>query len=496
MTNQATSDDTAQRGELAIPSYRLLDAAQLDLIHQATLRLLATTGVRIAHAEARDLLAGAGCRVLRDDIMLIPSGIVEASLRSAPHAITIFNRKGQAAMQLEGRNSYFGLGTDLLRTEDLETGQRRPSRLPDVINAARIADACANIDFIASFALPTEVPTNAMYVHCARAQMENSTKPIFFTAAGREDLARIIEMAEAVAGGADALHARPFIINYSEPTPPLTHSFGAVSKLFLCAEKGVPVCYTPAAMLGGSAPVTLAAALVQTNAEALSGLVMHQLRRPGAPIISGVALPPLDMRTSCVSYAAPEMRLGNSAFADLYHHYGLPMWSSAGSDAHTFDAQGALENGLGILLAALDGANLIHDVAYLGQGLLGNPAAIVMCDEIIGYAKRLLRGFSLTSEALGEEVIAAVGPGGNYLSAPHTVRHFRRDVWQPALLNRDGPDSWEERGGCTYQARVLTRARELAATHEPEPLPPATLRALHEIMARAEEQLADFEFVA
>ena len=131
----------------------------------------------------------------------------------------------------------------------------------------------------------------------------------------------------------------------------------------------MPVCYTPAAMLGASAPVTLAGGLVQTNAEALSGIVFcTNSAAPGAPIISGVALPPLDMRSSCISYAAPEMRLGNSAFGDLYHFYNLPMWSSAGSDAQVLDTQGAWENAMGILLSTLDGANLIHDVGVPGAG--------------------------------------------------------------------------------------------------------------------------------
>ena len=142
------------------------------------------------------------------------------------------------------------------------------------------------------------------------------------------------------------------------------------------------------------------------------------------------------------------------------------------------------------------GANLIHDVAYLGQGLLGNPSTIVMCDEIIGYVKRILRGFALSPEALGEDVIATVGPGGNYLSDPHTVRNFRQTVWQPALLNRDGPDAWEKHGGRTYQARVLGRAREILASHEPEALGSSTIQELSAIVKRAEERLTGFEFVA
>jgi trimethylamine--corrinoid protein Co-methyltransferase len=485
-----------EQESMAAPSNRVLSEAGILAIHSATLKVLAETGVRVAHPEGLDLLRARGCRIRGKDVALIPGDLVEECLAAAPSTVVIYDRLGQEAMRLEGRRNYFGLGTDLIHTRDLQTGQRRASRLQDVANAARVAGACHNIDFIASFALPADVPTNLMYAACVKVQIENATKPIFFTAAGKEDLAYIIAMAAVVAGGEDALRARPFLINYSEPTPPLTHSFGAVSKLFLCAEKGVPVCYTPAAMLGASAPVTLAGGLVQTNAEALSGIVLHQLKARGAPIITGVALPPLDMRTSCISYAAPEMRLGNSAFCDLYHFYNLPMWSSAGSDAQVLDTQGAWENAMGILLAALDGANLIHDVAYLGQGLLGDPAAIVLCDEIISYVKRIVRGFDLSTESLAVEVIQRTGPGGNYLTDEHTLRNFRESLWQPQLINRDNPDTWLAKGGQRHEERARQRALEILASADPAPLSAGVGERLTELLAEAEAELARVQFVA
>jgi trimethylamine--corrinoid protein Co-methyltransferase len=487
---------SATHQQTATPSYRLLDQQQIQLIHHATLEVLETTGVKVSHDEALQLLRSQGCRIKGKDTVLIPNWLVEQALRWAPSRVTLHNRLGEPAMRLEGRNNYYGLGTDLIRTQDVRTGETRISTLQDVVNAARVSDACPNIDFIASFALPADIATNVMYVACVKTQLENSAKPIFFTAAGREDIAFIHEMACEVAGGEEAFRAKPFLINYSEPTPPLTHSFGALSKLLFCAEKGIPVCYTPAAMLGASAPVTVGGGLVQTNAEALSGIVIHQLKARGAPIISGVALPPLDMRTSCISYAAPELRLANSAFADLFHHYGLPIWSSAGSDAHTFDAQGAWENAMGILLASLDGANLIHDVAYLGQGLLGNPAMIVMCDEQISYAKRILRGIGVDRDNLAVDTIGEAGPAGNYLTAEHTLRYFRTEVWQPALVNRDNPDAWLQKGATRYEDRVRQKTLRILDTHTSRPLPEATKSRLAEIYDRAERELARVQFAA
>ena len=479
-----------------VPGYRLLTDDQIQEIHRASLEILETVGVRVSHEEGVQLLREAGCCVVDGNVVQIPNWLVEECIRSAPSRITMYNRKGKEAMRLEGRNIYFGLGTDLISTCDLETGETRPSRLQDVANAATVADYCEEVDFIASFALPGDVPTNTMYVECFKAMVESSVKPIFFTAAGQKDLAFIVEMAAAVAGGEDALREKPFLVHYSEPTAPLTHSHGAVCKLFLCAERGIPICYTPGDSMGATTPVTLAGGIAQANAEALSGIVLHQVKAKGAPIISGFALVPLDMRTGIFSYGAPDFRLTNSAFADIYHYYGIPMWSTVGSDAHRLDAQAAMEHAFGTLLAALDGANLIHDIGYMGQGLLGNPAAIVMCAEIISYVKRIIRGFDMSREMMAIDVIRQAGPAGSFLTQRHTADYYRQELWQPKFANRDTPKTWMDKGGQSYEEIVTRKALEILATHQSEPLAEGVLQKINEIAKRAERELADMQFVA
>lgn len=231
------------------PKYKILTEEQIKKIHLASLEVLETVGVRVFHEEGIQLLKNAGCQIKKDNTIQIPNWLVEESIHNVPNRISIYDRNGKEAMRLEGNNIYFGLGTDLIRTYDLKTREIRRSRLQDVVNAAMVADYCKEIDFIASFALPQDVPTNMMYIQCVKAQIENSIKPIFFTAAGYEDLSVIIKIAEIVSGGAKNLRNKPFLIHYSEPTAPLTHSYSAVNKLFLCAEKGIPICYTPGDML-------------------------------------------------------------------------------------------------------------------------------------------------------------------------------------------------------------------------------------------------------
>lgn len=475
-----------------IPEYRILTPAQIERIHSATLELLETVGVKVMDPEAIEMLADAGCRIKADNLVQIPNWLVEECIRSAPSRITIYDRLGREAMRLEGRNTYFGLGTDLINTYDLESGEIRKSVLRDVADAARIADALTEIDFLGSYALPHDSPTNLMYIDSFKTQLENSVKPIFYTAAGTEDISIINDMAAAVAGGAEALREKPFHIHYAEPLTPLLHSSGAIKKLFFCADNAVPVNYTPGMMSGASAPVTLAGAITVGNAEALSGVVLHQLRAKGAPIISGFGMSTLDMRTSACVYGCPEYRLALSACADLYHHYGIPMWGTAGvSDANQPDEQAGMEWATSLLMAGLDGANLIHDIGYLGQGLVGSPAALVMNAEIISYVRRLVRGFDIDDEHIGMDVIRQVGPQGEFISTDQTMTFFGTEHWQPGLSNREPLENWIAAGSETLGQKAVRKARAILENHAPRSLPEDIGKALAAMRERARAALKD-----
>ena len=394
-------------------------------------------------------------------------------------------------MELGGSNVYFGMGTDLLNTWDLKTGQLRASCLQDVIDAAVVGDYCREIDFIASNAFPLDIPGNLAFIVEFKALMENSPKPIYFTSGNAADLGVILEMASNVAGDKDRLREKPFIIHYAEPISPLVHSSGAVDKLFMCADNGIPLNYSPALLSGGSGPVTLAGAIVVANAEALSGLVIQQLRTKGAPAITGFSATPLDMRTGTTVYASPDERLTHSACCDLYHYYGLPVWGEAGcSDAATLDEQAAMESMASIMMAILDGCNLVHDVGYLGQGLVGSVASVVMCSEIISYARRIQRGFDISRNRIGLDVIHEVGPGGNFLSHGQTLKYCREEHWIPRFLNRRSPETWKHNGGRRYSEVVVEKALDILVNHKPDRLSKDSIKGLDAILDKAAERLS------
>ncbi len=167
----------------ASPHFRFLDEAQIQLLHAAALEILETIGIRVLHPDALELLQNAGARMQGENTVTIPNSLVEECIHSAPSYVAIYNRLGEPAMHLGARNIHYGMGTDLIDTVDLDTGQRRPSRLTDVQRAARVADACPEIDFIGSFALPHDVQTNTVYVESFKAELENSIKPMCYTPA-------------------------------------------------------------------------------------------------------------------------------------------------------------------------------------------------------------------------------------------------------------------------------------------------------------------------
>jgi len=490
-TSSKTSDKTAPvQGILSQPSgYRMFTDAQLDEIHLASLEILRRTGVRVHEAESLALLRDAGCIVTDASLVRFPPAVIENAIADAPSRVVLCNRTGEPHVYLEGHRVYFGTGSDLVNTIDLETGERRLSVLSDVGNAARLADSLPNLDFVMSMALPSDVPVQTSDRRSFLTMAENTVKPLVFTAWDETGLADIIAMAEAVAGGSDELTLAPFLLAYLEPTSPLQHTEVVLRKVLMMADHGLPFVYAPGPLDGATAPVTPAGALAMANAEVLSGITIAQLRRRGAPVVWGSGSGPLDMRTMVATYASPEFMLHCMAMAEMAHYYyHKPVWGFVGcSESKLPDIQAGIESALWILWTALSGANLVHDTGYIESGLTASCEMMVVCDEIIGFVRRLMHGIDITPETLALDVIDQVGPGGNYITAPHTLQNFRQ-VWYPRVLDRHNYSGWMEAGQPTAIKTTREIARDVIAHHQPVPLPPATLETLNAIVAEADRR--------
>jgi len=468
---------------------RILSDDQLTQIHQASLEILSRTGVRVCEGEALALLRDAGCSVSDNDVVRFPAEVVEEALHHAPSRIVLNNRTSEPQIALEGQKSYFGTGSDLPYTLDLETGERRPSLLSDVESTARLADSLPNLDFVMSMALPSDVEPVTSDRHSFLAMITNTSKPVVFTAWDESGLADIIAMAEVVTGGADSLARNPFLLAYLEPTSPLQHSQTVLAKMFLMADKGLPFVYAPGPVEGATAPVTSAGSLAMANAEVLSGLTIAQLRRRGTPVVYGSGSGPLDMLTTVATYVSPQFMLHCKAIAELGHHlYKLPVWGFAGcSDSKRIDMQAGIDSAMWIMWTALSGANLVHDVGYVESGMTCSYEMVVICDEVIGFVRRLLSGIEISPETLALDVIDEVGPGGEYLSTEHTLRHYK-NCWYPRVFDRRNHESWVEAGRPSAVETAREIARQAIAEHQPDPLPAATLETLRDLVAAADDR--------
>ena len=294
-------------------------------------------------------------------------------------------------MFLGDKNVHFGTGSDCLNLLDPETGRHRRFTRADIINGYRLCDALPGIHFIMSIGLPADVDPAVVYDLQMALMLEHTSKPIVFVTNDKGSCQRAIDMAAAAAGGLQALQEQPHIILYSEPSSPLQQSETAVDKLLLMAQHQLPVLHSPGPMMGATAPITMAGGLVMSLAEILSGLVLHQLQRPGAPFIFGAGLHHMDMKSAQICYASPEFQLTKAAVAELGRWYGLPTWGYAGcSDSKAMDEQAALEAMLSVLMARLSGANLVHDVGYMESGLTTSFEMMVLTDELVAMTDRLM----------------------------------------------------------------------------------------------------------
>ena len=469
--------------------FRVLSDDQIWEIRRAAFEILEKTGAKILHGQARDMLKKAGA-IVRNEVVKVPEYVVQQCIRSAPKGLTIFDRNRKRAMEVEGRKSYYGTSTASPRTRDALTGEIHETRVLDIQRGALVADALPDIDWVMPMGSAQDVPGVAADLHEFEAVVTHTTKPIVFIGYSRRGFELVYEMAAEVAGGMDALREYPFLIAYPEPITPLVFPAEVVDRILISADLGMPQIPGPSQQMGATAPVTLAGTVALAIAEGLLCLTLAQLRRTGTPCFLGANVSGFDMATTRMSIAAPEMSLGLAAHAEVAQSFGLPTWGLAGStDSKVLDAQAGIESAFSILAQGLGGLNLIHDVGYMDGGMVCSAEMLVMGNEVVGMAKRFIRGIEVNRDTLAREVVQQIGPGGNFLQHEHTFRHFRNELWMPSLLSRQSYDAWRHQGATDMSTRVRNKVKELLETHKVPPLPDKRLAALEKLKCAGEKEL-------
>ena len=470
----------------ARPAYSRLSEAQCQAIHEASLAILERTGARLLEPEAVELLRSAGATVEGSDRVRIPRELVARALETAPRSLVLHDRSGHEVIRLEGAASFFGPGSDCLTIVDHQTGERRRPTIADLQLAYALVDTLPGLDFVMSMFLPADVDGTIADRYQMALMLERTTKPIVLVSYGIEGMLDAIEMAEAVAGGAEALRQRPFLATYINVNRALLQDQDALRKLLALADRGLPALWIPVTSGGTTGPVTMAGNVALNTAGVLVGVVLSQLRRPGTPIvIPGFGGDALDLRTMVDPYAEPDHRGMAQAMA---HFYGLPMFSlAAGGEAKLVDGQAAAEAALTMLHDALAGGGLVHDCGYLESGLTGSLAQLVICDEIVAWIRRATAPVVIDEETLALDLIDEIGIEGDFLGADHTLAHYR-ERWYPTLFERFNLAGWQARGAQTLAERAAARVDELLAGHVELTLDEAARAAVWAVVARVEAQ--------
>lgn len=455
---------------------------QCQKMHCASLEILERIGVRLHLEEAVNLLKKAGARVDDNNLVHIPSNLVEKALTTAPKRIVLYDRHGNPTMPAEGNRCFYGPGSDCLNIIDHRNQERRKPLLKDIVEGITLCDFLSNMDFVMSMVLPSDVDTTIADRYQMEVMLNYTTKPIILVTYEFEGCIDCVEMAEAVAGGAEALRQNPIIACYINVPSGLLHNEESLQKLLYLASKNLPAMYIPSSTGGVTSPVTPAGSIALDYAGVLVGLVLSQLKKEGAPFFCA-GMPPghLDMRTLVAPYCEPERGMIEA----MAHFYGLPMFSLGGaSESKTIDQQAAAEAALSLLVETLAGGNIIHDLGYLESGLTFSFTQLLLCDEIVSWIKAFAKGFEVSDETLALDIIAEVGPEGQYLKTNHTLRYYK-ERWYPALFERATYESWLKKGSKTLVERAAERIEQILAEHKPEPLSLEVKENLQKIVSEA-----------
>ncbi len=468
---------------------RLLSREGTEAIHEASLRVLEERGVMVKNLNALGLLEDAGCGV-DSQVVRIPSGLVEESLRKAPSSFELHAREGESVLPVGGGNVVYNPGSAAIYFIDRDTGEMRRSRVEDLVQLVRLVDSLEHIQAQSTAMVPSDVPEEISDLYRLYVILKNSTKPTVTGAFTKEGLMDMRRMLEAVSGGPDELRQAPRAIFDCCPSSPLMWSDVTCQNLIDCARGGVPAEIIPAPQMGATSPVTIAGTLVQSNAEVLSGVVISQIVEPGAPIVYGGSPAAFDMRYCTARLGAVEAVMAACAGAEMGKHYGVPTHAYLGlSDSKAVDAQSGFESSLGITLAVLAGVNIVSGPGMLACENCQSLEKLVIDNEICGTAYRLAEGVSLGATELATDLIMKVGPGGHFLAERHTRDNLRKERFIPSeVLCRLSPDSWMRGGSKDATDRAKEAIDRILKEHAPKPLPSAAEESLEgvfrEILAR------------
>jgi trimethylamine--corrinoid protein Co-methyltransferase len=467
------------------PKIELLPPELVERILDESFQLLMQPGVKVQAPEARRLLAGAGAHVDEaHDVVRIPESVARQALETVPREFFLYDRAGDPVVRYGGDAVHFDPGSSGVHVLDPDTFEHRPSRAPDLVRVVQVAEMLPQYDAQSTAIVCHEVPKAIGDLYRLYLVLLYSAKPIVTGAFSTRTTQTMFDMLAIFADGRAALAEKPLAVFDVCPSPPMIWSeFGAQSLIDL-ARAGVPAQIVSMPLAGAAAPVTLLGAVVQHAAECISGMTIHQLARPGSPVVWGGAPAVFDMRQGTTPMGAIETAMIDAAYAQVGKSMGFPTHTYLGaSDAKVVDAQAGLESGVTAVIGALAGINMISGAGMLDFLACQSPEKLVVDAEVIAMAQRLLDGMRVHTETLATTMFEGINFKADFLKQKITRKLFPKEQYLPsAVIDRGSIRAWEQGGRTDAFQRARARVAELLESYERPYLPPEQERELRRMV--------------
>ncbi len=469
------------------PTVKLLSRDFIEKIIDEAMDVLEKTGVWVDYKPALELLSDSGERVEpTSNRIYINRDLVEKHLKTVPSEILFYDRSEKLCIELKGDSFYFEPGSAATKVWDEEKKVIRDPLTSDTIEHFIVADYLPYIDGLGGGVVPTDVPVEIRDRFRLFLSLKYSTKPTTnggtFTMDGFQVEKNLLI---AIRGSEKNLREKPLCALAACPSPPLKWSDLTCHDLMEGAKYGIPIILISMPLTGVTAPITLGGSLVQHTAESLSGVVISQLTREGAPLIWGGSPSAFDMHYGTTPMGAIETIMFDIAYCEIGKYLNIPTQAYIGmSDSKCIDVQTGLETASGTLLGALAGINIITGAGMMNFETTQSLEKLVIDNEICGMARRLVQGISCHGEVLAEDLFTdGLYDGKHFLLSPSTLKWFKKEYFYPGtVISREDDQAWIKKGATNSQQRAQAEVKKILSTHKPVPLDTDTENELNKIM--------------
>jgi len=451
------------------PKLSLLNDELISRILAEAYQLMIKPGIKVQNAEARQLLAEAGSHVDEETMIVrIPEQIVRKALETVPREFFLFDYDGNPKVQYGGDAVQFDPGSSGVTILDPITLEHKTAETADLIRIIKVAESLPQYDAQSTAIVCHDVPKELHDLYRLFLVMLYSKKPIVTGAFTNATVHHMIDMLAIFAGGREKLREQPRAVFDVCPSPPLIWSNFGAGNLITLARAGIPAEIVSMPLAGAASPVTLLGSVTQHAAECLSGITIHQLAHAGSPIVWGGAPAIFDMRKGGTPFGAVETAMIDSSYAQVGKSLGLPTHAYLGAtEAKVLDTQAGLESGVGAMIGALSGINMISGSGMLDSLMCQSPEKLVTDAEGVAMAKRMVQGMKIHTETLATEFYEGVNfKGGDFLKQRITMQLFQKEQHMPSkVIDRDSMRGWKESGSMDTFTRAKIRVDEILASY-------------------------------